>query len=52
MAAYGLWQMYYGPVYAAIQDVVPPELRATAMAAYFLGMYLSAAPSDHCWSGP
>lgn len=40
MAAYGLWQVYYGPVYAAIQDVVPPELRATAMAAYFLGMYL------------
>jgi hypothetical protein len=40
MAAYGLWQTYYGPVYAAIQDVVPPELRATAMAAYFVGMYL------------
>jgi predicted MFS family arabinose efflux permease len=40
MAAYGLWQMYYGPVYAAIQDIVPPELRATAMSLYFLGMYL------------
>jgi MFS family permease len=40
MAAYGLWQMYYGPVYAAIQGVVPPELRATAMAFYFLVMYL------------
>jgi MFS family permease len=40
MAAYGLWQMYYGPVYAAIQDIVPPELRATAMSMYFLAMYL------------
>ena len=40
MLAYGLWQMYYGPVYAAIQDIVPPELRATAMSMYFLGMYL------------
>lgn len=40
MLAYGLWQMYYGPVYAAIQDIVPPELRATAMSLYFLGMYL------------
>jgi MFS family permease len=40
MAAYGLWQMYYGPVYATIQDVVPPELRATAMSVYFLGMYI------------
>jgi MFS family permease len=40
MLAYGLWQMYYGPVYAAIQDIVPPELRATAMSMYFLAMYL------------
>jgi MFS family permease len=40
MLAYGLWQMYYGPVYAAIQDIVPPDLRATAMSLYFLGMYL------------
>ena len=40
MLAYGLWQMYYGPVYAAIQDIVPPHLRATAMSLYFLGMYL------------
>jgi MFS family permease len=40
MVAYGLWQMYYGPVYAAIQDLVPPDLRATAMSLYFLGMYL------------
>jgi MFS family permease len=40
MLAYGMWQMYYGPVYAAIQDIVPPELRATAMSMYFLAMYL------------
>jgi MFS family permease len=40
IAAYGLWQTYYGPTYAAIQDIVPPELRATAMALYFLAMYL------------
>ncbi len=40
MAAYGLWQMYYGLVYAAIQDLVGPALRGTAMAVYFLVMYL------------
>lgn len=32
--------VYYASVYAAIQDVVPPCLRATAMAIYFLAMYL------------
>ena len=40
MAAYGLWQMYYGLVYAAIQDLVGPSLRGTAMAVYFVIMYL------------
>jgi len=43
MLAYGLWQTYYGLVYAAIQDVVPAGLRATAMAAYYLAMYLCGA---------
>jgi MFS family permease len=43
MAAYGLLQMYYGLVYAAIQDFVAPRLRATAMAVYFLAMYLCGA---------
>jgi len=43
MLAYGLWQMYYGLVYAAIQDIVPAGLRATAMAAYYLAMYLCGA---------
>jgi MFS family permease len=40
MLAYGLWQTYYGLVYAAIQDLVAPALRGTAMALYFLAMYL------------
>ncbi len=35
--------MYYGLVYAAIQDIVPPAVRATAMAIYFLAMYLCGA---------
>jgi predicted MFS family arabinose efflux permease len=43
MTAYGLLQMYYGLVYAAIQDFVEPRLRATAMAVYFLAMYLCGA---------
>ena len=41
MLAYGLLQTYYGLVYAAIQDLVEPSLRATAMAAYYLAMYLA-----------
>lgn len=32
--------VYYSGVYAAIQDVVQPSLRATAMAIYFFAMYL------------
>jgi MFS family permease len=35
--------MYYGLVYAAIQDIVPPSLRGTAMAVYFMAMYLCGA---------
>ncbi|MAM85869.1 MAG: MFS transporter [unclassified Hahellaceae] len=31
---------YYTTVYPALQDVVEPRLRATAMALYFAGMYL------------
>jgi len=31
--------VYYASVYATIQDVVPPSLRGTAMAIYFLAMY-------------
>jgi hypothetical protein len=35
--------MYYGLVYAALQDVVDPAVRATAMAAYLLVTYLGGA---------
>lgn len=43
MAAYGLLNMYYGLVYSAIQDLVGPQLRGTAMAVYFMAMYLCGA---------
>ncbi|MES2684468.1 MAG: MFS transporter [Pseudomonadota bacterium] len=48
--------LYYVTVYPAIQDVVHPQLRATAMAVYFLFMYVlgggigtfvTGALSDH-----
>jgi MFS family permease len=35
-----LFFLYYPCVYATIQDVVPADLRGTAMALYFLAMYL------------
>jgi predicted MFS family arabinose efflux permease len=41
--AYGLLNMYYGLVYASIQDIVAPALRGTSMAIYFLFMYLGGA---------
>jgi MFS family permease len=34
---------YYSAVYAALQDVVEPALRGTAMALYFLAMYVLGA---------
>lgn len=43
MLAYGLLQMYYGLVYAAMHDVVAPDLRGTAMGAYFVVQYLGGA---------
>jgi MFS family permease len=42
-AAYGCLNMYYGLVYAAIQDIVAPTLRGTTMALYFMAMYLCGA---------
>lgn len=39
-AAVTLAFLYYPCVYATIQDVVRPQLRGTAMALYFLAMYL------------
>jgi MFS family permease len=35
-----LGYVYYSGVYAAIQDVVQPSLRSSAMAVYFFAMYL------------
>jgi len=43
MAAYGLLQTYYGLVYAAMQDVVPANLRGAAMGGYFVVQYLGGA---------
>ena len=40
---YGLLNMYYGLVYASIQDIVAPALRGTSMAIYFVVMYLLGA---------
>jgi MFS family permease len=42
-AAYGCFNMYYGLVYSSIQDIVTPALRGTAMAFYFMVMYLGGA---------
>jgi predicted MFS family arabinose efflux permease len=41
--AYAFFNMYYGLVYSSIQDIVPPSLRGTTMAFYFMVMYLGGA---------
>jgi MFS family permease len=41
--AYGTLNSYYGLVYSAIQDIVAPAMRGSAMAIYFLAMYLCGA---------
>lgn len=38
-----LFYMYYASVYTAVQDVVEPRLRATAMSIYFAAQYLLGA---------
>ncbi len=43
MMAYGCLNSYYGLVYSAIQDIVAPAMRGTAMAIYFMAMYLCGA---------
>jgi MFS family permease len=43
MAAYGFLNVYYGLVYSALHDIVAPALRGTAMAIYFVAMYLCGA---------
>lgn len=40
---YGTLCSYYGFVYSSLQDIVAPSLRGTAMAVYFLAMYLCGA---------
>ena len=35
--------VYYSTVYSAIQDVVPPHLRGTAVSLYFFAMYVLGA---------
>jgi MFS family permease len=43
MISYGFLNMYYGLVYSAIHDIVPPAVRGMAMSVYFLAMYLCGA---------
>ncbi len=43
MAAYALLQTYYGLVYAALHDVVGPEVRGAAMSVYLLVTSLGGA---------
>jgi MFS family permease len=40
---YALLTSYYGLVYSAIQDLVAPNQRGTAMAIYFMAMYMCGA---------
>jgi MFS family permease len=42
-ASYFFFYIYYAAVYASLQDLFEPELRGTAMAVYFLIMYLCGA---------
>jgi len=39
----GVMYVYYATVYSAIQDVIEPSLRGTAMALYFFAMYVCGA---------
>jgi MFS family permease len=41
--AVALMYVYYAVVYSAIQDVIEPSLRGTAMALYFFAMYVMGA---------
>ena len=41
--AVALMYVYYAVVYSAIQDVIEPSLRGTAMALYFFAMYVLGA---------
>lgn len=39
----GVMYVYYATVYATVQDIIEPSLRATAMALYFFAMYILGA---------
>ncbi len=41
--AYAALNTYYALVYSSIQDIVPPSVRATTMAIYFMAMYMCGA---------
>ena len=43
VGAYACCNSYYGLVYASIQDIVPPPLRASTMSIYFMLMYFCGA---------
>jgi MFS family permease len=49
--AYGTLNAYYGLVYSAIQDIVAPAMRGTAMAIYFMAMYLCGASAGPLLTG-
>jgi MFS family permease len=42
-ASVALMYVYYAVIYSAIQDVIEPALRGTAMALYFFAMYVMGA---------
>jgi len=42
-SAYAMLNTYYALVYSSIQDIVPPTKRGSAMALYFMAMYLCGA---------
>ena len=50
-SAYGLLNTYYGTVYSALQDIVAPALRGTAMSIYFMAMYLCGASFGPLFTG-
>jgi len=51
LAARILLFVYYGTVYATIQDIIPPSLRGTAMAVYFCAMYYFGAAAGPSGTG-
>ena len=46
-----LLYVYYGTVYATIQDIIAPRLRGTAMAVYFCAMYYLGAAAGPAGTG-